>query len=295
MMTKNGLTIFLFFCFFQFAHAQESDTLTPWKFGGKASLSISQISLQHWSAGGDESVSGLGMFTVTAKYKRDSTLMWENILDINYGLQKINDRATQKTDDLFDFSSKFGRRATGNLYYSALLSFQTQMQEGFQEGDTTGLPSSRFLTPAYVVASVGMDFNLDDNFTLLLSPVTSKTTIVNDERLSDMGAFGVDPGKTFRYEIGGYLKTRYTLTLFKNVEALMKLNLFTNYIEKPENIDVDSEVNITMQINNFLAATIRTNLKYDHDIAFTNNEGEQVNSYLQFKEVLGITLTYKFL
>ncbi|MCK7540534.1 MAG: hypothetical protein MZV63_61400 [Marinilabiliales bacterium] len=41
-------------------------------------------------------------------------------------------------------------------------------------------------------------------FTLFLSPLTSKNTFVNDDLLSAAGAFGVEPGKKFRSELGAY-------------------------------------------------------------------------------------------
>jgi len=264
--------------------------------GRKSSLSISQVALQNWAAGGDESVSGLGILNVTANYtSNDSSLIWQNALDANYGLQKINQEPTRKTDDILEFSSKIGKNAVGNWYYTGLLGFQTQFQEGYAVDDTSGIPTSDFMSPAYIVASLGMDYNDNKSFSLLLSPITSKTTVVNNQRLADEGAFGVDPGKKMRFEVGGYVKTQYVFSVVENVETTLKLNMFSNYLEDPQNIDVESEINISMQVNSYLSATLRANLKYDHDVTFINSEGEKVNSYVQFKEILGVTLSYKFL
>ena len=63
------------------------------------------------------------------------------------------------------------------------------------------------------------------DFSVLMAPATGKFTFVNDQRLSDIGAFGVSPGKTFRPEIGAYIKMRWRKDLMKNIEMISKLSI----------------------------------------------------------------------
>ena len=118
-----------------------------------------------------------------------------------------------------------------------------------------------------------------------------------DDLLSATGSFGVDPGSKSRSEFGGLVKLLYIKNdIIKNVNFATNLDLFSNYLENPEKIDVNWEVIIDMKINDFLTATFNTFLVYDYDVKFTEVEnGVSVETdKVQFKELLGVGLTYKF-
>ena len=85
----------------------------------------------------------------------------------------------------------------------------------------------------------------------------------------------------------------------KNVSFQTKLGLFSNYAHNPQNIDINWETLISMKVNEFLSASITTNLIYDDDIDIgvdENDDGivDKVGPRVQFKEVLGVGFSYKF-
>src|SRR3546814_4615805 len=51
---------------------------------------------------------------------------------------------------------------------------------------------SNFLAPAYVTTSLGLDYKPSKAFSLLLSPLAGKITLVLDQELADQGRFGVE-------------------------------------------------------------------------------------------------------
>ena len=290
----------------------KADTVRRWKKGGLAGINFSQSSFTNWAAGGENSLSATALLTVFANYKRDKTT-WDNTLDLAYGMLQSGQTALRKNEDKIDFSSKYGRYAfeDRNWYYSVLVNFKSQFDDGYNfPNDSTVI--SHFLAPGYLLAALGLDYKPNDYFSLLISPITSKTTIVNDTRLADAGAFGVAPaeydtagvktkdGQKIRSEFGGYLKMTYKKDIFKNVNFATKLELFSNYLNNPQNIDVNWEVLIGMKVNKFLSASISTNMIYDHDIPVPverDIDGVKVmgtGPRLQFKEVLAIGLSYKF-
>ena len=219
-----------------------ADTIMGWKKGGVLGLNLAQTSLTNWAAGGQNSLAVNGYFSVFANYKQDKS-SWDNSLDLGYGLLKQgNDDYFTKTDDKIDFLSKYGREAFKNFNYAALLNFKTQMSPGYKYPDTENKISDLF-APAYLLLAAGLDYKPNDHFSAFISPLTAKFTFVTDTDLSDDGAFGVTPGETVRGEIGGYLRTIYTRGDFKgeflkNVAFTTKLDLFSNYADKPQNIDV---------------------------------------------------------
>ena len=104
--------------------SEKADSLKSWKFGGIATFNFSQVSLTNWAAGGRSSTSGVALFNVFGNYKKDN-LTWENSLDMGYGLLKEQDNQVIKSNDKFDFNSKFGLKKTEKLYYSTLFNFKT--------------------------------------------------------------------------------------------------------------------------------------------------------------------------
>lgn len=288
---------------------RKKDTINGWKKGGTISLNLSQVSLTNWAAGGQNSISANGLISLYATYKKDKSL-WENYFDFGYGVLKQGKNGNWwKTDDKIDITSKYGYKAFSNLYYAALVNFKTQFTEGFNYPDDS-TKISNFLAPAYLVGAIGMDYKPNDNFTAFLAPITAKMTFVNDQTLANAGAFGVDPaeydgtgnlikeGKKSRSEFGGYMRFFYKKDLMENINLQTKLDLFSNYLENPQNFDISWEVLISMKVNKFISATLSTHLLYDDDVDIVVDEQADgtpiLGKRVQFKEVIGVGFTYKF-
>jgi len=272
--------------------AQEKpDSLKNWKKGGLFSANFSQVSLTNWAAGGKSSASGVFLVNSFANYKKDS-LSWDNNLDLSFGFLKEKDMDLVKSSDKIDFNSKIGYATGKNWNYSALLNFKSQFAPGYNFPKTDSA-ISRFLAPAYISIALGMDYKTD-NLSIFISPASGKFTIVNDDILSDAGAFGVDAGKKFRSEFGGMIKFNAKTDLVKNVTAQTKLDLFSNYFHNPQNIDVDWSVLISMKVNEFLSANLITQLIYDDDVKILDPVTGESAPKVQFMEMFGAGLSVKF-
>jgi hypothetical protein len=279
------------------AQSQVKDTV--WRTGGVFSLNMAQSSFTNWAAGGQNSLSFNGLINLTASYKKNKSA-WDNALILGYGQMFIKGGTPDltKTDDRIDFQSKYGIKASEKWYYSALISFKTQMAPGYNYPNTENKISD-FLAPAYLIFSLGMDYKPKPEFSAFLSPLTSKNTIVNDQVLSDAGAFGVEPGKKFRGEMGAYANLVYKKDeILKNVNFATRLELFSNYLHNPQNVDVSWETFLILKVNKFLSATVNTLLVYDDDVLIKVGEGTEgepiMGKRTQFKEVIGVGFTYKF-
>ena len=135
---------------------------------------------------------------------------------------------------------------------------------------------------------------VDDADVHCMMVVSTKMTFVTDDYLSDLGAFGVDPGDHFKIEGGAFVKARAELPVMENVNLITTADFFTPYSKDFGNIDVNWDVLISMKINKVLSATINTTLKYDNDVKTFDDNGVKKGAKVQFKEVLGIGLAYNF-
>ena len=276
---------------------------TSWKKGGMGSINFNQVALSNWAAGGENSMSGAAFLSLFANYAKDR-LSWDNQLDLAYGLLKSGDAKVRKNEDKIDLNSKVGYKVSANskFYYTFLFNFKSQFANGYDYKNDTLLtyPISKFLAPGYLLYSIGIDYKPDDAFSLYLSPLTGRTIIVNDDMLSQAGAFGVDPGKKSLTQLGAYLRAMYKKDVFTNVNFQTKLELFSNYLDNPQNIAVNHEILIAMKVNKFITANIGTQMIYDDIIPVTviketsGVKEAKTGPRLQFKEVFGIGLSYKF-
>jgi len=281
----------------------ETPVDTSWKKGGIGSVNFNQVAFSNWAAGGENSVSGAAFLTIFANYAKDR-IAWDNQLHLAYGLLKSGNSKVVKSEDKIDLNSKLGYKVSkeSKFYYTFLFNFKSQFANGYDYKNDTlrEHPISRFLAPAYLLYSIGVDYKPNDNFSLYLSPLTGRTIIVNDDDLSQAGAFGVDPGKKSLTQLGAYLRAMYKKDVFTNVNFQTKLELFSNYLENPQNIAVNHEILIAMKVNKYLTANIGTQMIYDDIIPVTvikeTSGVKEVKSgpRLQFKEVFGIGLSYKF-
>lgn len=288
---------------------QSKDSLDGWKKGGIFSVNFTQVSLTNWAAGGENSISLNGILSVFANLKKGNST-WDNSLDLGYGFLKSGIENTRKTDDKIDFTSKYGKKASKNWYYAGLVNFKSQMAPGYNYPNDS-VEISDFLAPAYILGAIGMDYKPNKFFTMFISPITSKITIVNDATLANQGAYGVEAaevdtlgnivknGERIRSEYGGYLRAILMKDIMKNIKLQTKLELFSNYNENPDNIDVNWEALIAMKVNKYISATISTQLIYDDDVDIlvdNNSDGvvDEIGPRLQFKQVLGVGLTVKF-
>lgn len=280
----------------------ETDTIIGWKTGGIIGANLAQTALVNWSAGGESSVAVNGLMSVFANY-RNGKNSWDNSLDMGYGLlNQGSDNGFRKTDDKIDFLSKYGRKAFSNFFYSGLVNFKTQFSPGYNYPNDS-VKISNLLAPAYLLGAIGLNYQPNSYFNVFMAPFTGRLTIVNDEKLSNAGAFGVDPGKRTKGEFGGYVRMIYSRNdfkaeFFKNISFTTKIDLFSNYLKDPQNVDVNWETLIGMKVNKYISLNINTQLMYDADTKFdTNNDGvinASDKSKIQFKEILGVGVMYKF-
>lgn len=308
-MKKALITAFLISTAF-LTFSQATDT-TYWRKGGNSSLTFSQVSLTNWAAGGQNSASINGNFGVFANRIKGRG-KWQNSLDIAYGLIKQGTGDFDKSDDMINLVTKYGYRiVNGNekWFFSALLDFRTQFDEGFDAADDSTLISD-FMAPGYLVFGLGATYDPNKKLSISYQPITGKFTFVGVQALADNGDYGVDPatfdefgnkltdGKNARAEIGSFFRAKYITDVFES-----RLELFTNYVENFGNVDVNWQNALTVNFTKVLSTNFFTQLLYDDDItigADDNGDGEivaadgEVKQRVQWKSVIGVGLTYKF-
>ncbi|MCX2742132.1 DUF3078 domain-containing protein [Pontibacter anaerobius] len=286
-----------------------ADTVNIWDFGGIGTVNFSQVSLSNWAAGGQNTVSVLGNANLYANYAKGKNT-WNNSLDLTYGLVKLEGRRVQKSDDKLELNLKYGYRASKKWFYTTQLNIKTQLTPTYTI--TRDTLRSNFFSPAFVLASLGMDYKPNEKLSVFISPFTGKFTVVANQGLADKGAFGVEAGEKdiegniipgtgehLRKEFGGYVNVRYKTEILKNISLQSKLDLFSNYLRKPENVDLNWENLINFKVNKVVSASFFAHMIYDDDIMVdVDRDGDEKTDgrgpRLQLKQTMGIGISYKF-
>ena len=84
-----------------------------------------------------------------------------------------------------------------------------------------------------------------------------------------------------------------TYEFLKNMTVYSRLDLYSNYLEDPQNVDVNWIVQLNMKINQWFSANISTNMIYDDNIKIAQKDGTK-GPRLQFKEALNIGFQVNF-
>ena len=266
-----------------------------WAKGLKMNISGSQTSLNNWVAGGQNSISVNGFLNSFLRYGHEK-YVWENTLDLGYGVIKQGKKDFFKSDDRVEFNTKVGYPVKNNLKITGLINFKTQMAPGYASPDDLTVISHR-LSPAYTLGAVGIDGSWIEGLSVFIAPITGKTTYVGNEALVAAGSFGLDPGQSFRAELGGYIRTVYKTQFKEDLSLTNKLDLFSNYLDGPQFVDVNWAVLFLVTLNKYLTASLQTHLIYDHDILIGadtdgDNVADEFKPRVQFKEIIGIGLTF---
>lgn len=262
------------------AQEKKEESTSHWKKAGTFTLLFNQSSFSNWIAGGENAVSGTIGINYDFNYAKDNWT-WDNKIITKYGISNISGSGTRKTDDFFEFNSLVGKKKSEFWSYSFFLNIRSQFTTGYDYSTTPKTETSSFFAPGYVTFGPGMVYKKSDNFRVNLAPITSKATFVSNQF---SGQYGTDPGKTSRYELGFYTSVFYKTTLMENVTMENIFNAYANYLEDPQNIDINYQLNFVMQINKYLS----TNLSF-HTIIDDN-----ASSRTQFKEVFGLGVNYIF-
>jgi hypothetical protein len=268
-------------------------------------VQFSQVQLSQWAAGGQSSASLIAKLDQFWEYD-GRRFGWDTEVHGAFGLlHRPDENIILKTDDRIEVATKVGYRLKDKGSLTALGSFRTQMAPGFAA--VNGVPdpnqvTSKFMAPGYLVLALGLDLKPTTTTTVFLAPFTAKSTFVLDDSLSAAGTFGVLPGETSRHEMGGYVRLGLKEQVTENVTYAMRLDLFSNYLEEPEAVDIFSDHVLTLKVNDWLSTTLGLTLIYDKDVELVLREPDpdvpgdpgEVGPGVQLKQILAVGLSLKF-
>lgn len=298
---KSHLTILLcvLYCFSLSAqdNSDEEDVKEGWTKEGNFQFLFNQSAFNaEWQGGGTSNIAGNALINYDFNYVKDRTT-WDNKLILEYGLTKQEDSEfARKTNDRVEFNSVYGYQISpdSSWSYSFFVNVLTQFAKGYrfsedEDGNEIRTERTRFLSPGFFQAGPGLLYKRDDDFTINVAPATARLIVVDDRFTTgvdyvDGAYFGVDAGESSRFEFGASINALYNFTIAENVTMDNVLLLYSNYLDKPDNIDINYSTNVNMKINDWLSTNLIFQAIYDDNAV----------GAFQIREVFGLGLNYKF-
>lgn len=284
---------------------------TLWIKKNSVGINFNEVSFINWSSGGNNSISALLHGKLERNYNK-KLFSWRNSSSFRLGLNAQEGRELRKSEDQIRINSTFGYRrdSTSNFRYSAKLNFNTQLAQGYKYPNKEKF-ISKFMAPGYLFIGLGTEYSYPhEDLTIYLSPLTQKSTFVLDDTLANKGMYGVSAaikdlegnlirnGEKVETELGILVTSEFTKEIFTRMDLNNHIILYSDYINNFGNVDVDWQLNVDMEINDFLKASIGTHLRYDEDVKVRENvngdgKTETMTAKIQFKQLLGVGVAFE--
>jgi len=277
-----------------------------WKYRSEASFVLSQTALTNWVRGGENSVASLMEIMGFADYNnKPLNVSSNNFIRLKLGFLKSGDNPLRKNVDLLETNSKLNHKAFGKFDFSGILLFKTQIAIGKNYNTDPPEIVSKFFNPAILTAGIGLDYKPNKTTSFNFSPLSYKGTFVTDTVMIDQTKYGIQKDRRSLNEPGVSLLVTNEYKPFKNVTVINRLQLFTSYINNPQNIDVDWEMNVAASLNWFTDVRFNAHLIFDDDtktVVLDDNKQPELRpdgtvkktARIQFKEMLGFSLVFRF-
>jgi hypothetical protein len=276
-----------------------------WKYHTEASFALNQGLVTNWVKGGENNISTALDITWYADYSNKPMLISSNhFARIKYGLIKSGDDRIRKNIDLLETNSKINHKAFGKFDFSGIMLFKTQVSRGYNYPNDS-VPVSKFVNPAILTLGFGLDYKPDKFTSINFSPLSYKVTFVPDTASIDQTRYGVPANRKSKHEPGASFLISNEFRPVRNMTVTNRLQLFTNYITNPLNIDVDWELILQANLNWFTDVRLNTHLIFDDDTRtpvfdkdknpVMGNDGlQKKTARIQFKELLGLSFIFRF-
>ena len=220
----------------------------------------------------------------------------------------------------YDFKSQF---STGYDYLTPAVPDGYESLEDLKHKDKINLwkdarkVKSGFLAPAYTNLALGIDLKPWKWLSLNFAPLTGGVVIVRDEGLrknfgmelkepykdaskmspetlekfdADMASGDLDLiGKYYRgarFEFGAQMKADIAVNVNDNFKYTSQLVLFSNYLDKPQNMRVNWDNRFDWKLAKYFSLTLTTNMIYDDKVLIFSDTDGLTKQRVQFKESL---------
>lgn len=274
-----------------------------WDYEMSNLFGLSQTYLSNWTKGGESTLSTTLDISGKATYNnKEAKTQWINLARWKYGTIWTKEKGSRVNNDQFEIDSKYNMNAWGKIGMSSSFYGKTQIAKGYNYPNDS-IAVSKFMNPGTITVGIGAEYKPFEKTTINMAPLSYKTTFVLDTFNIDQTRHGIDEDKRAKREFGFQLVFTNEVKPYKDLTMINRMRLFSNYLYKPQNIDIDWEMILEQRISWFFSIRLNLHMIYDDDVRFPvyDEDGNTITlpdgstreaAKPQFKEFLGLTLSF---
>lgn len=270
-----------------------------WYLKSELSLMVNQNTFVNWARGGNNNVALTTDVKAWANYAKGS-ISWTNSFWFVYGVQKTELLSLRKSADRISMVSNLSHKAFKNFDYTLGSTFETQGFKGFAYPNDS-IPVSKLMAPADLKISLGLTYKPNPKLMVNVFPLAGQLRFVLDTTLIDQTKYGLKDDQRMNAQLGARVIFNHSAVLFKNVNMVNYLELFSNYIDHPEKVNFIWRLGLQLKVNKYISTSLQTETIYDNRVLvplYEVQDGKKVKvgegKRIQFSELFGITFKYTF-
>lgn len=236
------------------------DSVKHWTPSAIVGINLSQLSLNNWTQGGENSLAWT--FTGNGGYKyAGDEWKFDNNLKLAYGRTKIGGDDYRTTDNELYLESIISKVIAWEVdpYFSNTI--RTSISTGFNYKVTPSQTIADFFDPGYITQSLGFLYSKSDIFKFRLG-VAVQEVITNKFRQYSDDPDTKDKVEAFKLETGIESVTSTEYGFYENMVLKSSLRLFSRF-ESLDVWDVRWDNTIAAKVNNFINVNLSWLLIYE--------------------------------
>ncbi|HDT14978.1 MAG TPA: DUF3078 domain-containing protein [Firmicutes bacterium] len=241
-------------------------------------LNFANAGFNNWAAGGESSYSWQVNFDGSIDYS-DNDILWINEFVLKYGRSEMQEAGSRKTADEVSFKSRYNRKVWEAIHPYAEISFETQLDSGFDYSGEEPVEISKIMDPAYMRQTAGIAFKPSQVFEVRAG-LGFKQTVAGDFADRYIGP----DGDFIENKAGASFSFHLNVSLMKNITLKSDLGFFSDFYSA-DTIDVKWESVITARVNEYI------NVRFDYVVLYDKNAVYAA----QIKDILSVGVVYGFL
>lgn len=276
-----------------------------WKHWTKLGLNLNQASFSdNWKDGGVNSMAWSTTAWHKSEYNRND-FNFTTEVDLRYGVLANDDQLSKKNIDRIFWDNKLAYKFSSRWSIFTSVVFESIFAAGYSYGredgvEVRGRKTAAFMSPGYLTESLGLEYKPDETFSLRFGTGTARQTFVLDDSVREIAededgvsrlqpAFGVEPGRIMRNELGFQLVANLDRNLSKNLNLKARYALLADYLEitRP---DHRLDATLTAKVSGIISVTATGVMWYDRTRIM---EGES-RARVQYSQALAMGVLFNF-
>ncbi len=246
--------------------AEPAKDNAPWNTEWSSDLTFAYTGVDNWVKSGTNQLNALWYNDMRFIYTAGKS-KWRNTNVYTLAFARVDDKRSQKTDDLLEFETMYTRKVMEVVNPYAAMTVKTQLFPGFEYSDAGDIIiTSTLFDPGYVTQSAGFSHHLHNVLVNRLGISLKETfadqyakNLLEDTTKAYKAELGMEFVSDYKQKFGEWLELKSKLELFSELQRVQKISM--------KKVDVRWNNYWAFRLKKILTLQIQLTVLYDQDLS----------------------------